>query len=68
MVSETVLDHFDSLDDFTDLLADAEYAAGTDWEVGFTEDMRAHYDQWGGDRMFLSDAQASRLRKIATGE
>ena len=52
------------IDDFEDLLDDAEDHAETDWENDFVADMRDRYEQ-DGDNTFVSYNQLDKLREIA---
>jgi hypothetical protein len=54
------------IDNFDELLDDAESQASTDWEMDFVNDMRDKYDQY-SDEMFVSEAQLEKLEKIAGG-
>ncbi len=50
--------------DFADLLADAQMAASTGWEVQFTGDVIGRFDQYGGE-MIISAEQVEQLERIA---
>jgi hypothetical protein len=52
------------IEDFNDLLSDAEMNASTDWELEFTGSMRAHYKKYGDDT-YVSAKQLHHLEKIA---
>lgn len=62
--SENAADIFDSLDEFENLLDDAEAGATTQKEMDFVADMRAKADTY-GLRAFLSEAQLAWLRALA---
>lgn len=67
MSDTRVKDHFADVDDFEELLEQAESFAVEDNEIEFVEDMQEKYEKWGAE-MFLSDAQKSWLEKLAEGE
>ena len=52
------------IDNFYELLDEAESQASNDWEIDFVNDMRDKYDQY-SDEMFVSEAQLEKLEKIA---
>lgn len=52
------------IENFDELLSDAECVASTDWEIGFVEDLKERYEKWGAE-LYLSDRQADRLETIA---
>jgi hypothetical protein len=52
------------IDNFDELLDDAESQASSNWEMDFVNDMRDRYDQY-NDEMFVSEAQLEKLEKIA---
>jgi hypothetical protein len=52
------------IDDFDNLLDDAEGNANSDWEMEFTSNIREKYDQYKGD-MFVSEKQLEHLERIA---
>jgi len=64
MASRTVEELFDRVEQFTALLAAAEEAADTDWEIQFTTDISDQFKRYGA-HTYLSDAQLESLRKIA---
>ncbi|WP_312381191.1 hypothetical protein [Pseudomonas oryzihabitans] len=47
MVSRTVEELFDRIEQFTVLLAAAEDGADTDWEIQFTNDIREQFKRYG---------------------
>ena len=55
---------FDTLDDFIDLIDQAETGARTSKELDFVADMQAKASKY-GSRAFLSEAQISWLRSLA---
>lgn len=63
----TAADFFDSDKSLKVCLADAESNVKTEWEQDFIEDMGDRYDKWGFS-MFMTDSQASRLKKLAEWE
>jgi hypothetical protein len=52
------------IDDFDDILDQAEANANSDWEMNFTADMREKYEDYGGE-MFVSEKQLEHLERIA---
>ncbi|WP_236209867.1 hypothetical protein [Pseudomonas tohonis] len=64
MASKTVAELFPRLEEFDSLLGAAELYAETDWDIQFTDDMRANYTRYGA-RMYLSDSQHTQLTRIA---
>jgi len=52
------------IDNFNDLLSDAENGAKTEWEMEFISGIQVKYAQW-GDRMFVSDKQLAILERMA---
>lgn len=63
-MSTTILDHFDDIDDFEEVLEQAETHASTEREIEFVDSIRNKYDEY-GERMFLSDAQWSWLDRLS---
>lgn len=59
-----VSDFYPREGDFAELLADAQMAASTEWEVQFTGDMAGRFDQYEGG-MFISAEQVGQLERIA---
>lgn len=59
-----VEDLFDEVSEFEKLLEAAEEGAVSDWEMDFVSDIQDKYKKY-GRRMYVSDAQLSRLEKIA---
>ena len=49
---------------FADILAAAETAAGDDWEKTFIKEQSERFQKW-GDTMFLSPKQLTILQRIA---
>ena len=54
----------DEIDEFEELLEDAEDQASSDWEMSFLDDIRGKYDQYHGNT-YVSEAQLRKLRQIA---
>lgn len=52
------------IEDFDEILEQAEANADSDWEIEFTTDMRSRYNQY-GDRCFVSEKQIEHLERIA---
>ena len=59
-----LLDHFDSVVEFEELLAEADEQAVTTWQEDFVSDMKDRYEQYGTE-MYLSDPQKDVLERIA---
>jgi hypothetical protein len=66
-MSERIIDLYDSSGDFDDLLSRAEDEATTNWEMGFTSDLRDRFDEY-GDEMYLTERQREILERIAHGD
>ena len=62
-----IKDKYPEIDEFDDLLADADSNAGNEWEMTFVDDIRERYEKYGGDT-FVSEKQVEILNKIARGE
>lgn len=62
--SVNLTDHFDNLDDFEALLAQAEGNAVSDFEVGFIDGITQNYEKY-GENMLFSDRQLYILNKLA---
>lgn len=60
----TIVDHFGHRGRFMAVLVAAELNASTQWEMEFTSDLRARFEQW-DYRMQLSDLQHKQLTRIA---
>ena len=52
------------IDNYEELLEEAESQASNDWEFDFVSDMKEKFDQY-GDNTFVSDAQLEKLEAIA---
>ena len=52
------------IDNFNDLLSQAELNAETEWALDFTASMRMRYKRW-GPQTFVSDKQLTQLEKLA---
>ncbi len=52
------------IEDFDQLLEDAESQARTDWEMAFVSDIQAKYDYYEDD-LFVSEKQLDTLMRIA---
>ena len=59
-----LLEVFETVEDFEDLLSAAEAEAKTGWEMDFTADIREKFFLYAGE-MFLSERQLELLEKIA---
>jgi len=57
-------EHFDNIED---VLHVAEGRAKNEWEMDFVDGLQEKFDQYGED-MFLSDKQATILKRIAGDE
>ncbi|AZD84974.1 hypothetical protein C4K14_2140 [Pseudomonas chlororaphis subsp. aureofaciens] len=64
MATQSVVEIYDRIEEFTTLLAAAELHASGAWELEFVEDMRANFTRYGA-HTHLSPAQKSKLERIA---
>jgi hypothetical protein len=64
MLSASVLDIYDSLEEFIGILVAAELHASGAWELEFVENIRASFNRYGAHTN-LSPAQQSKLERIA---
>lgn len=64
MASQSVLDIYDSIEEFAGVLASAELHASGAWEQEFIENIRASFKRYGAHTN-LSPAQQSKLERIA---
>jgi hypothetical protein len=64
MASQSVLDIYDSIEEFAGILASAELHASGAWELEFIENIRASFKRYGA-HINLSPAQQSKLERIA---
>lgn len=64
MPSQSVLDIYDSVEEFSGILASAELHASGAWELEFVENIRASFKRYGAHTN-LSPAQQSKLERIA---
>ncbi|UVE47580.1 hypothetical protein KS461_09930 [Pseudomonas chlororaphis] len=64
MATQSVVEIYDRIEEFTTLLAAAELHASGAWELEFVEDMRANFTRYGA-HTHLSTAQKSKLERIA---
>jgi len=64
MASQSVLEAYDSLEEFSAILVSAELHASGEWELEFVENMRASFKRYGAHTN-LSPAQQSKLERIA---
>lgn len=64
MASQSVLDIYDSIEEFAGILASAELHASGAWELEFIENIRASFKRYGAHTN-LSPAQQSKLERIA---
>ena len=64
MASQSVLDIYDSIEEFTAILVSAELHASGAWELEFVENIRASFKRYGAHTN-LSPAQQSKLERIA---
>lgn len=58
---------FETIEEFEELLADAERSADNGWEIDFVESIRERYTKYGPD-FFLSDKQVTVLNRIVSHE
>ncbi|MDI2594991.1 hypothetical protein POF45_26730 [Pseudomonas sp. 681] len=64
MASQSVLDIYDSLEEFAAILISAELHASGAWEIEFVENIRASFKRYAAHTN-LSPAQQSKLERIA---
>ncbi|UZD96239.1 hypothetical protein LOY64_04325 [Pseudomonas corrugata] len=64
MASQSVLDIYDSVEEFNAILVSAELHASGEWELEFIENIRASFKRYGAHTN-LSPAQQSKLERIA---
>lgn len=64
MAVQSILDIYDSVEEFTGILVSAELHASGTWELEFVESMRASFKRY-GTHTTLSPAQQSKLERIA---
>lgn len=64
MASQSVLDIYDSIEEFAGILAAAELHASGSWEMDFVENIRASFKRYGAHTN-LSPTQQSKLERIA---
>lgn len=64
MPAQSVLDIYDSVEEFSGILASAELHASGAWELEFVENIRASFKRYGAHTN-LSPAQQSKLERIA---
>jgi hypothetical protein len=51
------------IDNFNELLSQAELNAETEWEADFTSSMRVRYRRWGGET-YISSRQLELLERL----
>lgn len=64
MTSQSVLDIYDSIEEFAAILVSAELHASGEWEIEFVESVRYNFKRYGAHTN-LSPAQQSKLERIA---
>lgn len=64
MAAQSILDTYDSVEEFAGILASAELHASGEWELEFLENIRASFKRYGAHTN-LSPAQQSKLERIA---
>lgn len=64
MATQSVLEAYDSLEEFIGILVAAELHASGAWELEFVENIRASFKRYGAHTN-LSPAQQSKLERIA---
>ena len=64
MAVQSILDIYNSVEEFTGILVSAELHASGTWELEFVESMRASFKRYGAHTN-LSPAQQSKLERIA---
>ncbi|OZY58612.1 hypothetical protein CJF39_15210 [Pseudomonas lundensis] len=64
MAAQSILDIYDSVEEFSGILVSAELHASGGWELEFVENIRASFKRYGAHTN-LSPAQQSKLERIA---
>ena len=64
MAAQSILDIYDSVEEFSGILVSAELHASGEWELEFVENVRASFKRYGAHTK-LSPAQQSKLERIA---
>ncbi|NWC74263.1 hypothetical protein HX823_09255 [Pseudomonas sp. P7759] len=64
MAAQSILDTYDSVEEFAGILASAELHASGEWELEFVGNIRASFKRYGAHTN-LSPAQQSKLERIA---
>ncbi|MFA7945226.1 hypothetical protein ACEK06_22660 [Pseudomonas brenneri] len=64
MAAQSVLDIYESIEEFVGILVAAELHASGAWELEFVENIRASFKRYGAHTN-LSPAQQSKLERIA---
>ena len=64
MAAQSILDIYDSVEEFASILVAAELHASGEWELEFVENIRASFKRYGAHTS-LSPAQQSKLERIA---
>ena len=64
MTAQSILDIYDSVEEFAGILASADLHASGEWELEFVENIRASFKRYGAHTN-LSPAQQSKLERIA---
>jgi hypothetical protein len=64
MAAQSVLEVYDSIEEFAAILVSAELHASGEWELEFVENIRASFKRYGAHTN-LSPAQQSKLERIA---
>lgn len=59
-----ILDHFETIFDFEDILFRADYAVGNPADGDFIDDILNSYEDE-GKNMYLSETEAKRIRKLS---
>ena len=64
MAAQSILDIYDSVEEFISILVSAELHASGGWELEFVESIRSNFKRFGAHTN-LSSAQQSKLERIA---
>lgn len=64
MAAQSILDIYDSVEEFASILVAAELHASGEWELELVENIRASFKRYGAHTN-LSPAQQSKLERIA---
>jgi hypothetical protein len=61
---KTILEYVDSIEEFEDILDQADGNASSGWDMDFISSLRERLDKW-GERLFVTSEQWRHLARIA---